>query len=80
MRLKKGVSGRMWEDLVLFAIGDHLPLDVCGMTCSVRQGEDVLTVWNKSAGNGPVNLKIRNLVRSVVGDGVEMEYIVHGVM
>lgn len=36
-------------------IGDEL----CGAVLSIRNSEDLISVWNKSSDNGRVNLKIR---------------------
>ena len=57
MRLRKGVADRIWEDLVLALIGDQFAgvaqphedawPEICGCTISVRQNEDILSVWNR---------------------------------
>jgi translation initiation factor 4E len=60
MRLKKGVSDRYWEDLLLAIIGDQFAEagdEVCGAVVSVRSGEDVLSIWTKM--DGGRNIKIR---------------------
>jgi translation initiation factor 4E len=60
MRLKKGVSDRYWEDLLLAMIGDQFAEageEVCGMVLSVRNGEDVFSIWTKN--DGGRNVKIR---------------------
>lgn len=62
LRLKKGISLRFWEDLLLAIVGDQfhdVGDDLCGAVMSVRNGEDVLSVWNKTSSNGIINLKIR---------------------
>lgn len=33
--------------------------EICGCTISVRQNEDIITVWNKTDGNAKVKEKIR---------------------
>jgi len=61
IRLRKGVADRLWEDLVLAVIGDQFrPLDgqgqddqdgepeICGCTISVRQSEDIISLWNRT--------------------------------
>lgn len=53
VRLKKGVADRYWESLVLALIGDQFGDagdDVCGVVLSVRNGEDILSIWTKSDG------------------------------
>ncbi|KAL8870399.1 MAG: hypothetical protein Q9174_003552, partial [Haloplaca sp. 1 TL-2023] len=60
VRLKKGVSDRYWEDLLLAIIGDQFAEageEVCGAVLSVRSGEDVLSVWTRI--DGGRNIKIR---------------------
>ena len=54
------MADRLWEDLVCAVVGDQFAEDgesadegvppgpeVCGCTISVRNSEDILTVWNK---------------------------------
>jgi len=60
VRLKKGVSDRYWEDLLLAIVGDQFAEageEVCGAVLSVRSGEDVLSVWTRI--DGGRNIKIR---------------------
>jgi translation initiation factor 4E len=57
LRLRKGVADRIWEDLVLALVGDQFAgvapphedewPEICGCTISVRQSEDILSVWNR---------------------------------
>ncbi|KAI9898430.1 hypothetical protein N3K66_006790 [Trichothecium roseum] len=67
VRLKKGVADRYWESLVLALIGDQFGDagdDVCGVVLSVRNGEDILSIWTKSDG-GRV-LKARETMKHVL--------------
>lgn len=60
VRMKKGVADRFWEDLLLALIGDQFGdagEEVCGAVLSVRNGEDILSIWTRTDG-GRV-LKIR---------------------
>ena len=60
VRLKKGLSDRYWEDLLLALIGDQfgeLSDEVCGAVLSVRNGEDTMSIWVRT--EGPHTLKIR---------------------
>lgn len=61
VRLRKGLASRYWEDLVLALIGDQFDVgdEICGAVISVRPTEDILSVWNKTATEQAVNLKIR---------------------
>lgn len=60
MRLKKGVSDRYWEELLMAMIGDQFAEaadEVCGAVLSVRPNEDVFSIWTKM--DGGRNIKIR---------------------
>lgn len=60
VRLKKGVADRLWEDLLLSLIGNQFGdagEEVCGAVLSMRNGEDILSIWTRTDG-GRV-LKIR---------------------
>ncbi|TQS31449.1 hypothetical protein Golomagni_08269, partial [Golovinomyces magnicellulatus] len=60
VRMKKGVADRYWEDLLLALIGDQFGdagEEVCGAVLSMRNGEDILSIWTRTDG-GRV-LKIR---------------------
>lgn len=60
VRLKKGVADRYWENLMLALIGDQFGEageEVCGAVLSVRNGEDIISIWTASS-EGKV-LKIR---------------------
>ncbi|KAF7794273.1 hypothetical protein EIP86_005406 [Pleurotus ostreatoroseus] len=101
IRLRKGLSDRLWEDLVLALIGDqfadcepdpanahanatanasanadsHSPdgekpsewPEICGCTISVRQNEDIITVWNRVDADPKVKDKINQTIRRVLG-------------
>lgn len=61
MRLKKGVADRYWEDLLFAILGDQFgdaSDELCGAVLSVRNGEDILSIWTRDAASGKV-LKIR---------------------
>jgi translation initiation factor 4E len=60
IRIKKGVADRYWELLVLALSGDQFGDagdEVCGAVVSVRNGEDIISIWTRNSG-GRV-LKIR---------------------
>jgi len=60
VRLRKGVADRYWEDLLLAIIGDQFSEaseEVCGAVLSVRNGEDIISIWARS--DGQRVLKIR---------------------
>ncbi|KAG6214583.1 hypothetical protein E4U23_003393 [Claviceps purpurea] len=67
VRLKKGVADRYWEDLLLCLIGDQFGdagEEVSGAVLSVRNGEDILSIWTRTVG-GRV-LKIRETMKHVL--------------
>ncbi|KAK3988608.1 translation initiation factor eIF 4e-like domain-containing protein [Cladorrhinum sp. PSN332] len=67
VRLRKGVSDRYWEDLLLAIIGDQFGEageQVCGAVLSVRSGEDILSIWTRASGQ-PV-LKVRESMRRIL--------------
>ncbi|KAK1770316.1 IF4E-domain-containing protein [Phialemonium atrogriseum] len=67
VRLKKGVADRYWEDLLFAIIGDQFGEasdEVCGAVLSVRNGEDILSIWARTDG-GRV-LKIRETMKRVL--------------
>lgn len=54
LRLKKSpLLSKIWEELVLACIGEAFddPHDVVGVVVSVRQKEDVISIWNKDGRN-----------------------------
>ncbi|VDB99911.1 unnamed protein product [Peniophora sp. CBMAI 1063] len=87
IRLRKGVADRLWEDLVLALVGDQfagvsgadgdaeLP-DICGATISVRQNEDIVSVWNRVEADPKLRERIRDTIRRVLNlpSTVIMEY------
>jgi len=50
--------------------------EICGCTLSVRQSEDILSVWNKDGSDGRVRQKIRDTIRKVLNlsPSTVMEY------
>lgn len=60
IRLRKGVSTRYWEDLVLAIVGDQFGdagEDLCGAVLSIRGNEDVLSVWTRVDGSSCLKIK-----------------------
>ena len=48
---------------MLAILGDQFDVgeEICGAVISIRQNEDILSLWNKTAEDGRVNLRIRYL-------------------
>ncbi|KAH9030187.1 eukaryotic translation initiation factor 4E class II [Lactarius hengduanensis] len=69
------VADRIWEDLVLALIGDQFAAvspphedawpEICGCTISVRQNEDILSVWNRTD-EPKLRERIRDRIRAVL--------------
>lgn len=67
LRLKKGVADRYWDEILFACIGGQLCDDssqINGVVLSVRNGEDVISIWTASTG-GKV-LKIRESMKSIL--------------
>ncbi|KAF2717508.1 IF4E-domain-containing protein [Polychaeton citri CBS 116435] len=67
LRLKKGVADRYWEELLFALIGDQFTEasdEVCGAVVSVRQGEDVISIWTRQ--NGGRNVRVRETLKRVL--------------
>ncbi|KAJ3037768.1 Eukaryotic translation initiation factor 4E type 2 [Rhizophlyctis rosea] len=81
VRLKKGLASRYWESLVMAIIGDQFDVggEICGAVISIRHSEDILSLWNQSADDGRVNLRIRDTMKRVLNlpPNCIMEYKAH---
>jgi len=71
LRLKKGVSDRLWEDLVLGVVGGQFEdaendAELCGITISVRPTEDIISVWHRTTADPKAVERIRDTVRRVL--------------
>ncbi|KAI8884737.1 eukaryotic translation initiation factor 4E [Backusella circina FSU 941] len=68
VRLKKGLTDRYWESLVLAIVGDQFDVgdEICGAVLSIRASEDIITVWNKTSSNSRINLKIRDVFKKAL--------------
>lgn len=81
VRLKKGLASRYWENLVMAVIGDQFDVgsEICGVVLSIRGSEDILSIWNQSANEGRINLKIRDTMKRVLSLPADtiMEYKTH---
>ncbi|KAK9774233.1 putative Eukaryotic translation initiation factor 4E type 2 [Seiridium cardinale] len=67
LRLKKGVADRYWDEILFACIGGQLcdeSSQVNGVVLSVRNGEDVISIWTAST-EGKVR-KIRDSMKSIL--------------
>ncbi|KAJ2340576.1 hypothetical protein GGF43_006383, partial [Coemansia sp. RSA 2618] len=69
IRLKKGLSPRMWEKLCMAVVGDVFGVadEVCGIVLSIRNSEDIVSLWNKTALDTKSTLHIRDTMKLVMG-------------
>ncbi|KAJ1934778.1 hypothetical protein GGF37_006243 [Kickxella alabastrina] len=81
IRLKKGLSPRLWEKLAMAVVGDVFGVggEICGIVLSIRNSEDIISLWNKTAFDSRTNLHIRDTMKMTMGLPVEciMEYKAH---
>merc|ERR1712076_238325 len=81
VRLRKGISSRCWENLVLAMLGEQFMVgeEICGAVVSIRFQEDILSIWNKTACDQAVTNRIRDTFRRVLNlpAGIAIEYKAH---
>jgi translation initiation factor 4E len=69
--LRKNVSARLWEQILLALIGDAFSDigedEVTGVTLNIKSGEDVLSIWNKHGTDGRKALGIKRALKDVLG-------------
>ncbi|MBW0487130.1 hypothetical protein O181_026845 [Austropuccinia psidii MF-1] len=79
IRLKKGLSNRLWEMLVFSLIGGGLEKliasddgkEICGAVLSIRKEEDILAIWHKtgnpeSGGDGKMAKQVKLSLQTVL--------------
>lgn len=60
VRLKKGVADRYWESLMLALVGDQFGEageEICGVVVSVRNGEDIISIWTGTSGGKVLRIR-----------------------
>jgi len=81
VRLRKGLSSRCWENLVLAMLGEQFMVgeEICGAVVSIRFQEDILSIWNRTACEQAVTSRIRDTFRRVLNlpAGTAIEYKAH---
>ncbi|GBP65635.1 Eukaryotic translation initiation factor 4E type 2 [Eumeta japonica] len=82
VRLRKGQTGRAWEDLCMAMLGEQFMVgpELCGVVLSVRFQEDYLAVWHRTASDAAVVARVRDTLRRVLqlSSTVPLEYKAHG--
>uniref|UniRef100_A0A1I7Z2Q7 EIF-4F 25 kDa subunit n=1 Tax=Steinernema glaseri TaxID=37863 RepID=A0A1I7Z2Q7_9BILA len=81
LRVRKGLASRIWENLLLAMIGEQFNVgdEICGAVCSVRNQEDIISIWNRSGNNNEHIARIRDVLRRVLNlpSNVLLEYKKH---
>ncbi|OQR77369.1 eukaryotic translation initiation factor 4E type 2-like [Tropilaelaps mercedesae] len=82
VRMRKGVASRVWENVLLAILGEQFLVgdEICGAVMSVRYNqEDIISVWNRTAADKCVRLKIMETLRRVANLPIthSLEYKAH---
>ncbi|KAJ2855013.1 hypothetical protein J3B02_002381 [Coemansia erecta] len=81
VRLRKGLSPRMWEKLAMAVVGDAFCVgdEICGIVLSIRNSEDIISLWNRTALDTKTNAHIRDTMKATMGLPSEciVEYKAH---
>ncbi|KAJ2345596.1 hypothetical protein GGH91_002482 [Coemansia sp. RSA 2671] len=80
IRLKKGLASRLWEKLTMAVVGDLFePDQICGIVLSVRNSEDIISLWNRTAADVETNMLICDVMKRAMGLPADtvMEYKAH---
>lgn len=81
VRLRKGLAGRLWENLLMAMLGEQFMVgeEICGAVVSVRFQEDIISIWNKTSSDNGVNNRIRDTFKRVLNlpSGTIIKYKVH---
>mmetsp|Transcript_26423 Transcript_26423/g.26673 ORF Transcript_26423/g.26673 Transcript_26423/m.26673 type:complete len:241 (-) Transcript_26423:150-872(-) len=61
------VLGKMWQDLVMAAVGEIFEEpDVVGISVSIRNREDLISVWNADNRNDEIRFKIGEKLKEIL--------------
>lgn len=77
VRKKNGVIGRLWEELLFASIGELFgEPDLAGVVLSIRNREDMLSVWNVDNTNPQVRFNIGERLREILNldETTQVEY------
>ncbi|KAJ2077840.1 hypothetical protein H4R24_004879 [Coemansia sp. RSA 988] len=81
IRLKKGLTARLWERLAIAVVGNVFEVadEICGIVLSIRNSEDIISLWNRTALDTKANLDILNTMKQVMGLPAEcaLDYKAH---
>lgn len=78
---RKKILCLFFKPQVMAVIGDQFDVgsEICGIVLSIRGAEDILSIWNQSAHEGRINLKIRDTMKRILSLPADtiMEYKTH---
>lgn len=78
IRLNKGFSNKIWEDLILAMIGEQFEgeKDINGIVISIRPTGDALSVWIRNGRDAANVERVRNDLIRVIGlpDDIKMDF------
>lgn len=78
MRVNKGFSNKLWEDLTLGMIGEQFEAEneVHGIVITVRPNGDTISLWNKTSRNPKIVESLRrDMVRLMnLPDDITLDY------
>ena len=79
LRLKKGISPRLLEYLAMAVIGNQFAREeVCGIVLSLRFGEDVLSLWTRTAHSKSLDEMKKTFIRVLeLPEDVTVTYKAH---
>ncbi|CAG0914151.1 unnamed protein product [Notodromas monacha] len=68
VRLRKGLSSRFWEILCMAMLGEQFMVgeEICGVVVSVRYGEDIIALWNRTASDQATTARIQNTIKRIL--------------
>lgn len=82
LKLRKGLSSRFWEKVVLALIGEQFDVgnEICGAVIQIRHYEDTISIWNRNASRTDMTNKIKATLQRVLSlpASCVMEYTPHG--
>ncbi|XP_049850492.1 eukaryotic translation initiation factor 4E type 2-like [Schistocerca gregaria] len=67
---KRRLSSKYWEDLLLALVGDQFGedgQDICGIVVSIRNTDDVFSVWTKNAANIEQRGRLAERIKQLLG-------------
>lgn len=78
IRVNKGFSNKLWEDLVLAMIGEQFEVEneVHGIVVSTRPNGDIISLWHKNSRDPAIveSLRVNMIELLNLPDDIKMDY------